>query len=238
MKKLLLSWSTGKDSAWCLHMLRHQGVYEIAGLITTFNTAFDRVAMHSTRRAIVELQAEAAALPLIAVPLPWPCSNADYEQIMQGVCRDAIAEGVSTIAFGDLFLQDIRAYRVKQLQGTGLEPIFPLWQIPTAQLAEEMISGGLRAKLVCVDPKKLSPDFAGRDFDRQLLADLPVGVDPCGEYGEFHTCVYAGPMFKNEIPVVSGECVERDGFCFSDLLPNGPIATGKARLEPSATHLR
>jgi uncharacterized protein (TIGR00290 family) len=218
-KKLLLSWSTGKDSAWCLHMLRQQGEYEIAGLITTFNTAFDRVAMHSTRRAIVELQAEAAGLPLIAVPLPWPCSNADYEQIMQGVCRDAIAEGVSAIGFGDLFLQDIRAYREKQLQGTGLEPVFPLWQIPTAQLAEDMISGGLRAKLVCVDPKKLSPDFAGRDFDRRLLTDLPAGIDPCGENGEFHTCVYAGPMFENEIPVASGECVERDGFWFSDLMP-------------------
>lgn len=219
MKHVALSWSSGKDSAWALHLLRQQNQYEIAGLLTTVNTAFDRVAMHGTRRELVEMQAEATGLPLATVPLPWPCSNADYEQIMDGVCRNAVAQGVTAIAFGDLFLQDIRDYREKQLQGTGLEPVFPLWQIPTAQLAEDMIAGGLRAKLVCVDPKKLSPDSAGRDFDRQLLADLPAGVDPCGENGEFHTCVYAGPMFNREIPVSNGERVERDGFWFSDLLP-------------------
>lgn len=218
-RKILLSWSSGKDSAWALHLLRSQGEYEIAGLLTTLNTAFDRVAMHSTRREIVDLQAAAAGLPLISIPLPWPCSNADYEQIMVGVCRQAVAQGVTAIAFGDLFLEDIRAYREKQLQGTGLEPLFPLWQIPTDQLAREMIAGGLRAKLVCIDPKKLSPDFAGRDFDSQLLAALPAGIDPCGENGEFHTCVYAGPMFSHEIPIVSGERVERDGFWFADLLP-------------------
>jgi len=218
-KKLLLSWSSGKDSAWCLHLLRRQDEYEIVGLLTTINAAFDRVAMHSTRRELVELQAEAAGLPLITAALPWPCSNSEYESIMQGVCRTAVEQGVSVIAFGDLFLEDIRAYRERQLQGTGLEPVFPLWQIPTRQLAEEMIAGGLRAKLVCVDPKKLSADFAGRDFDGQLLADLPSGVDPCGENGEFHTCVYGGPMFRHEIPVSSGECVEREGFCFADLIP-------------------
>jgi uncharacterized protein (TIGR00290 family) len=217
-KKLLLSWSSGKDSAWCLHRLRQQNEYEIAGLLTTINQAFDRVAMHSTRREVVELQAEAAGLPLITAALPWPCSNAEYERIMQGVCRSAVEQGVSAVAFGDLFLEDIRAYRERQLQGTGLEPVFPLWQIPTRQLADEMIAAGLRAKLVCVDPKKLSPDFAGRDFDRQLLADLPSTVDPCGENGEFHTCVYAGPMFHHEILVSCGECVERDGFCFADLI--------------------
>jgi uncharacterized protein (TIGR00290 family) len=218
-RKLLLSWSSGKDSAWCLHVLRLQGEYEIAGLLTTVNQKFDRVAMHSTRRALLEMQAEAAGVPLVTVPLPWPCSNADYEQIMQGVCSNAIAEGVSAVAFGDLFLEDIRAYRERQLQGTGLEPIFPLWQIPTRELAEDMIAGGLRAKLVCVDPKKLSPDFAGRDFDRQLLADLPAAADPCGENGEFHTCVYAGPMFSSEIPVTCGDRVDRDGFYFCDVLP-------------------
>lgn len=218
--KILLSWSSGKDSAWTLHLLRKQGDYEITGLLTTLNAAFDRVAMHSTRRAIVEQQAQAAGLPLVTVPLPWPCSNADYERIMQGVCRTAIEKGVSAIAFGDLFLEDIRAYRERQLQGTGLEPVFPLWQIPTRPLAEDMIAGGLRAKLVCVDPKKLAPDFAGRDFDRQLLADLPAGVDPCGENGEFHTCVYAGPMFSREIPVTTGETVDRDGFRFCDLCAN------------------
>jgi uncharacterized protein (TIGR00290 family) len=224
-KKLLLSWSSGKDSAWCLHLLRQQGEYDVAGLLTTFNTAFDRVAMHSTRRSVVELQAEAAGLPLIPVPLPWPCSNAEYASIMQRVCHEAAAQGASAIGFGDLFLEDIRAYRERQLQGTGLEPVFPLWQIPTRQLAEEMIADELRAKLVCVDPKKLSPDFAGRDFDRELLADLPAEVDPCGENGEFHTCVYAGPMFRNEIPVICGERVERDGFWFSDLQPAAAITS-------------
>jgi uncharacterized protein (TIGR00290 family) len=226
-KKLLLSWSSGKDSAWSLHLLRQQGEYEIAGLLTTVNAAFDRVAMHSTRRELVELQAEAAGLPLITAALPWPCSNSEYECIMQGVCRTALEQGVSAIAFGDLFLEDIRAYRERQLQGTGLEPIFPLWQIPTRQLAEEMIAGGLRAKLVCIDPKTLSSDFAGRDFDRQLLADLPANVDPCGENGEFHTCVHSGPMFQHEIPVSSGECVEREGFWFADLIPAAAECSGK-----------
>lgn len=214
--KILLSWSSGKDSAWSLHLLRQQGDYEIIGLLTTINAAFDRVAMHSTRREILEQQAQAAGLPLITIPLPWPCSNADYERIMQDVCRSAVEQGVSAIAFGDLFLGDIRAYRERQLQGTGLEPLFPLWQIPTPQLAEEMIAGGLRAKLVCVDPKKLSPEFAGRDFNRQLLADLPAGVDPCGENGEFHTFVYDAPCFTGPIEVENGIVIERDGFVFAD----------------------
>jgi uncharacterized protein (TIGR00290 family) len=218
-KKLLLSWSSGKDSAWSLHLLRQQGEYELAGLVTTINQAYDRVAMHSTRREIVEQQAEAAGLPLITVPLPWPCSNADYEQIMAALCRNAVDQGVTAMAFGDLFLEDIRAYRERQLQGTGLEPVFPLWRIPTRQLAEDMIAEGLRARLVCVDPKKLPSSFAGRDFDQQFLADLPSGVDPCGENGEFHTCVYAGPMFSKEISIESGERMERDGFCFCDVLP-------------------
>jgi len=218
-KKVLLSWSSGKDSAWALHVLRQQGTVEIAGLITTINSAFDRVAMHSTRRSLVELQAKAADVPLIPVPLPCPCSNADYESAMKSVCDQAVAQGVSAIAFGDLFLADIRAYRERQLSGTGLEPLFPLWQIPTDQLAQDMIRSGLRARLVCVDPKALTPDFTGRDFDEQLLRDLPAGVDPCGENGEFHSFAYAGPMFRQPIPIVSGERVERDGFWFADLLP-------------------
>jgi uncharacterized protein (TIGR00290 family) len=223
-KKILLSWSSGKDSAWSLHVLRQQAEYEIAGLITTINSAFDRVAMHSSRRVLVEMQAEAAGLPLIAVPLPWPCSNADYECAMKKVCDEAVAAGVSAIAFGDLFLEDIRAYREKQLKDTGLEPLFPVWKIPTDALAQEMIKGGLRARLVCIDPKKLSPDFAGRDFNEQLLRDLPAGVDPCGENGEFHTFVYAGPMFNREIPVVAGERIERDGFWYADVLPKEQLA--------------
>jgi uncharacterized protein (TIGR00290 family) len=219
-RKILLSWSSGKDSAWALQVLRRQNEFEVTGLITTFNSAFDRVAMHSTRRALVEIQAQAAGLPLTAVPLPWPCSNREYESIMQVVCARAASQGVTAIAFGDLFLADIRAYRERQLKDTGLEPLFPLWQMPTAELARDMILAGLRAKLVCVDPRKLAPDFAGRDFDSQLLADLPAGVDPCGENGEFHSFVYAGPMFAREIPVVAGERVERDGFWFCDVIPD------------------
>lgn len=219
-KKVLLSWSSGKDSAWSLHLLRQQDEYQIAGLLTTINSAFDRVAMHGTRRAVLEMQAHAAGIPLVPAPLPWPCSNAEYENIMSGVCAKAVAQGVSIMAFGDLFLEDIRAYRERQLQGTGLTPIFPLWRVPTRQLALDMISGGLRAKIVCVDPKKLSADFAGREFDEQFLADLPESVDPCGENGEFHTCVYAGPMFNQEIPLLLGERVQRDGFCFCDVMPS------------------
>lgn len=218
--RILLSWSSGKDSAWSLHLLRQQPQYEIAGLVTTINSAFDRVAMHSTRRALVEMQAQAAGVPLLAVPLPWPCSNNEYERIMKEVCSGAVEQGVTAMAFGDLFLADIRAYRERQLQGTGLEPLFPLWQIPTRRLAREMIAGGLRAKLVCVDPRKLALDFAGRDFDFALLADLPPEVDPCGENGEFHSFVYGGPMFDRGIPVLAGERVERDGFWFCDVLPD------------------
>jgi uncharacterized protein (TIGR00290 family) len=217
MKKILLSWSSGKDSAWALHVLRQQGEFEIAGLVTTINSAFDRVAMHGTRRVLVEMQAEAAGLPLIAAPLPWPCSNADYERAMKQVCDQALAQGVSAIAFGDLFLADVRAYRERQLQGTGLEPLFPVWQIPTDQLARQMVDSGLRARLVCVDPKQLDASFVGRDFDQQLLNDLPPGVDPCGENGEFHSFVYGGPMFSRQLPIVAGEKLERDGFWYADV---------------------
>jgi uncharacterized protein (TIGR00290 family) len=224
-KKVLLAWSSGKDSAWALHVLRRQNQYEIAGLMTTFNAAFDRVAMHSTRRALVEMQAQAAGLPLIAAPIPWPCSNADYESAMKRVCDQALAEGISAIAFGDLFLTDVRAYRERQLKDTGLEPLFPLWGMPTPELAQEMISAGLRAKLVCVDPQQISPSFIGRDFDKALLRDLPATVDPCGENGEFHSFVYAGPIFSREIAIVTGEKVERDGFWFCDILPGVTTST-------------
>jgi uncharacterized protein (TIGR00290 family) len=215
--KVLLSWSSGKDSAWALHVLRQQPGLEIVGLITTINSAFDRVAMHSTRRSLVEMQAAAAGLPLVPVPLPWPCSNADYECAMKAVCDQAVANGISAVAFGDLFLADIRAYRERQLADTGLEPLFPLWQIPTDELAREMIGSGLKGRLVCVNPEVLHSSFAGREFDRRLLCDLPAGVDPCGENGEFHTFAYAGPMFSHPIPITAGERVERDGFWFADL---------------------
>jgi uncharacterized protein (TIGR00290 family) len=216
-QKLLLSWSSGKDSAWALHCLRQRGEFDIAGLLTTFNQAFDRVAMHSTRRALVEAQARAAGLPLHAVPLPWPCSNEQYESAMRQACESAVASGIDTMAFGDLFLEDVRRYREERLEGTGLTPVFPVWGLDTRRLAEEMIASGLRARLVCIDPKKLPREFAGRDFDADLLRNLPAGVDPCGENGEFHSFVFAGPMFSEPIPVESGEVVERDGFVFADV---------------------
>jgi uncharacterized protein (TIGR00290 family) len=216
-RKLLLSWSSGKDSAWALHCLRAGGEYEVAGLLTTLNAAFDRVAMHSTRRALLEAQAASAGLPLFSVPLPWPCSNEAYEAAMRAACRAAVERGIEAIAFGDLFLEDVRRYREEKLEGTGLRPVFPLWGLDTRSLAEEMIAGGLRARIVCVDPMKLPAAFAGREFDWELLRDLPPGVDPCGENGEFHTVVYAGPMLRESIAVESGEVVERDGFVFADV---------------------
>jgi uncharacterized protein (TIGR00290 family) len=222
-RKLLLSWSSGKDSAWALHCLQQGGDYEVAGLLTTLNAAFDRVAMHSTRRALLEAQAKAADLPLYSVPLPWPCSNDHYETAMRSACDAAVAEGIEVMAFGDLFLEDVRRYREEKLNGTGLDPIFPVWGLDTRVLAEEMIASGLRARIVCVDPKKLPAEFAGRDFDADFLRDLPKGVDPCGENGEFHSVVYAGPMFREPIPVESGEVVQRDGFVFADVLLAEPV---------------
>ena len=219
MKRLLLSWSSGKDSAWALHILRQTPEYEVVGLFTTFNEPADRVAMHAVRRVLVEQQARAADLPLWTIPLPWPCSNEQYEALMSQACRDAVDRGIDYFAFGDLFLEDVRAYRERQFQGTGLTPVFPLWQRPTPALAREMIASGLKATLTCVDPRKLDASFAGRQFDEQLLADLPLGVDPCGENGEFHSFAHAGPTFSHEIPVAPGEVVTRDSFVFSDLLP-------------------
>jgi uncharacterized protein (TIGR00290 family) len=191
---------------------------EVVGLMTTVNTTHDRVAMHSTRRAILEAQARAAGLPLHVIPLPWPCSNEIYERAMRDAVATALASEVTHVAFGDLFLEDIRAYRVKQLEGTGLEPIFPIWLEPTPALAHTIIDAGVEAYLTCVDPKKLPASFAGRRFDRALLDDLPAGVDPCGENGEFHTCVVDGPVFRERIPVRAGDVVERDGFVFADLM--------------------
>jgi uncharacterized protein (TIGR00290 family) len=218
LKRVALSWSSGKDSAWSLHLLRQDPAIEVVALITTINQEFDRVAMHAVRRRLLELQAKSAGLPMWTVPLPWPCSNQQYEERMREICARATREQVEAMAFGDLFLADIRAYREKQLAGTGLQPIFPVWQIPTRQLAQDMIDAGLRAKITCVDPKVLAREFAGRDFDASFLADLPEGVDPCGENGEFHSFVYDGPMFRKPVPVQVGEIVERDGFVFADLL--------------------
>ena len=219
LKKVLLSWSSGKDSAWTLQLLLGCADLQVTGLVTSFNTEANRVAMHAVRRSLVESQAERTNLPLWAVELPWPCSNSEYEDRMRVVCQRAVAEGITVMAFGDLFLQDIRDYRVRQLQGTGLEPLFPLWQIPTKDLAFDTIAAGVKAKITCVDPSKLAKSFAGRDFDQPFLEALPPGVDPCGENGEFHTFVHDAPVFSRPIPVLSGDTVERGGFVFADVLP-------------------
>ncbi|HEX8172088.1 MAG TPA: ATP-binding protein [Thermoanaerobaculia bacterium] len=217
--KTLLSWSSGKDSAWALHALRADPRYDVIGLVTTVNRAADRVAMHAVRSQLLRAQAAAAGLPLRVCEIPSPCSNEEYEAVMSRVVGEAARDGIECFAFGDLFLEDVRRYREEKLAPTPLRPIFPLWGSDTRTLAHTMIAAGLRACLTCVDPRALDPDFAGRDFDAQLLADLPESVDPCGERGEFHTFAYDGPMFAHPIPIDCGEVVTRDGFVFCDLLP-------------------
>ena len=221
--RVLLSWSSGKDSAWTLHTLRRQGV-DVVGLLTSFNEAADRVSMHAVRRALVEAQADAVGLPLWPLELPWPCSNEDYEARMAAMLERARRQRVTHVAFGDLFLADIRDYRIRQMAGTGIEPLFPLWcsAEATPALARRMLDGGVRAVITCVDPRPLPPSFAGRSYDAALLDDLPPGVDPCGERGEFHTFCTTGSMFAADIGVKAGEIITRDGFCFADLLPNEP----------------
>ena len=217
-QKVLLSWSSGKDSAWTLRVLRERGL-EVVGLLTSISTHFQRVSMHGTRRVLLEAQADAARLPLWQIALPWPCSNEIYERAMSEACAAAVRAGVSAIAFGDLFLEDVRRYREDRLRGTGLEPIFPLWGRDTRALLAEMIDGGLRARIVCGDPAKIPSDMMGHDLDYDLLRRLPHSVDPCGENGEFHTFAYSGPMFDEPIPIVRGETVTRDGFMYADVLP-------------------
>ena len=216
--KILVSWSSGKDSAWTLLALRREGVGEIGGLLTSVNEAAARVSMHGVRVEILRAQAKAAGLPLITVPLPWPCSNEIYEGRMRVAVGQAVAEGFTHVAFGDLFLEDVRKYREDRLAGTGLTPLFPLWGRPTRELAVEMIEGGLRARVVCLDPRVLPRELIGSEFDARFLAALPASVDPCAERGEFHTCVTDGPMFTSAIAVEPGEVVERDGFVFADLI--------------------
>ncbi|HTU35615.1 MAG TPA: hypothetical protein VMF66_17555 [Candidatus Acidoferrum sp.] len=217
--KAWLAWSSGKDSAWALHTVRQSGEFEIVALLTTVNRTYQRVAMHAVRETLVEMQADAAGLPLVKVPIPSPCTNEVYEQAMGDAMARARADGVMHVVFGDLFLEDIRAYREQKLAGCGMAPVFPLWLKDTRRLAEEMIAGGLSAFLTCVDPRKLDRNFVGRCFDTQFLRELPPSVDPCGENGEFHTFANAGPMFSRGISVSPGEIVERDGFVFADLLP-------------------
>ena len=218
--KVLLSWSSGKDSAWALQALRGQPDIELAGLLTTFNQQADRVAMHAVRRELVEMQASAVSLPLYPVGLPWPCPNEVYENILTGALTELINRlSITHVAFGDLYLEDVRAYREKQMDHLGLTPLFPIWGQPTSELASEMVTAGVKAWLTCVDPKQLPREFAGRAYDDRLLDELPDGVDRCGEAGEFHTFAWDGPMFASPVHVSPGDIVERDGFVFADLTP-------------------
>jgi len=219
MPKCLVSWSSGKDSAWMVHVLRQQSDIELAGVLTTVNEKYQRVAMHAVRVPLLQAQADALGLPLWQIPIPSPCPNEIYERAMADAVARAVREGVTHMAFGDLFLQDIRRYREEKLAGTGLTPIFPLFGADTPTLAREMVAGGLKARLTCVNPKVLDAKFAGRDFDAALLDQLPASCDPCGERGEFHSFAYAGPMFSRPIAITSGEVVERDGFVFADVMP-------------------
>jgi uncharacterized protein (TIGR00290 family) len=221
-RKTLLAWSSGKDSAYALWTLRQDPTVEVVGLLTTLNSSVDRVSMHAVRRTVLEAQAEAAGLPLTTIPLPDPCSDEEYQAAMAQVIADARAQGVECMAFGDLFLRDVRAYRETQLAGTGITPLFPLWDRPTALLAEEMIATGVEAIITCVDTDQLDASFLGRAFDRALLADLPAGVDVCAENGEFHTVAVAGPMFREPLRVDVGAVVERGRFVFVDVTLTDP----------------
>ncbi len=219
MKKItLLSWSSGKDSAWALHTLRQNPEIELVGLFCTVNQEFSRVAMHGVRTELLQRQAQAAGLPLHIIYIPYPCSNEQYAQVMSEFVEQAKSDGVTHFAFGDLFLEDVRRYREEHLQGTGITPVFPLWGANTVELSQTMVAVGLKSVLTCVNPKQLPKAFAGRTFDAALLRDLPQDVDPCGENGEFHSFAFAGPMFAQPIPFTIGETVERDGFVFTDLV--------------------
>ena len=222
--KALIAWSSGKDSAWALHELRRAGDYDVVGALTTVTETFGRVSMHGVRREVLAAQLDAAGLPPAIVSIPWPCPNEVYEARMAAAIADAKAAGITHIVFGDLFLADVRAYREQKLAGTGITPLFPLWQRPTAALAHAMIDAGVETYLTCVDLKQLPKRFAGRRFDRALLADLPASADPCGEKGEFHSCVVAGPMFAHRIDVTIGATVERDGFAYTDIIRSAASA--------------
>ena len=222
--KILLSWSSGKDSAWALHVLRRERIGAVGGLLTSLNDVAGRVSMHGVREEVLLAQAAAARLPVQIVRLPWPCTNEIYEERFGAAVKQAVADGYTHVAFGDLFLEDVRAYREARLAGTGLTPLFPLWGIPTSALARDMIDGGLRARIATLDPRVMPRDLIGEEYDASLLARLPASVDPCGERGEFHTCATAGPMFAAPIAVTTGEVVEREGFVYGDLLLQAPTA--------------
>lgn len=221
--KAWLSWSSGKDSAWALEIIRKLNNVEVVALLTTVNTTHSRVAMHAVRESLLEQQVTAVGLPLVKVPLPWPCPNQVYEQEMEKAMRQARAEGTTHVVFGDLFLEDVRRYREEKLATCNMTPLFPIWGQDTGKLAREMIEAGLQAYLTCVDSKRLNASFAGRLFDARLLRDLPSGIDPCGENGEFHTFAVAGSMFHSSVLVKHGQVVERDGFFFADFLPERKV---------------
>jgi uncharacterized protein (TIGR00290 family) len=217
--KALIAWSSGKDSAWALHEARREGTFDFVGALTTVTDTFGRVSMHGVREELLAAQLDAAGLAPVRVPIPFPCPNEVYEARMAAAMADAKARGVTHIVFGDLFLEDVRRYREDKLAGTGITPVFPLWGRPTDALARDMIDGGVETYLACVDLKQLPIAFAGRRLDRDMLAELPVSADPCGEKGEFHTFVAGGPMLAHKIPIALGDVVEREGFAFADLLP-------------------
>jgi uncharacterized protein (TIGR00290 family) len=218
-KRTLLSWSSGKDSAWTLHVLQQQKDVEVVGLFCTYNEKFERGAMHGVRIELIRQQAEKTGLPLQLIPIPDPCSDAEYKTIMGDFIKQVKSRGIDNIAFGDLFLEDIRRYREESLAGTGITPLFPLWGKPTGELSKEMVSKGLRAIITSVDPKSLTADFAGHVYDSTFLEQIPDSIDPCGEKGEFHSFAYDGPMFKSRLNIRVGETVTRDGFVFADVLP-------------------
>ena len=218
-KKVLMSWSSGKDSAWALYKLQQDPTVEIIGLFSTVNSEFDRVAMHGVRVELLKRQAESIGLPIELIEIPYPCSNEEYEKVMSAFVEQAKAKDIECFAFGDLYLEDIRQYRVDKLQNTGIEPIFPVWGIPTDSLSKDMISSGLRTIITCIDPRKISKEFAGREYTNDFISDLPAGVDPCGENGEFHSFVFDGPMFTKPIEIEVGEVVTRDDFVFADVRP-------------------
>ena len=218
-KKTLLSWSSGKDSAWALHVLQQQQDIEVVGLFCTFNEKYKRGAMHAVRTELIIQQAERTGIPLHLIPIPDPCSDAAYKTIMESFIEEVKSEGIDSIAFGDLFLEDVRRYREDNLAGTGITPIFPLWKIPTDELSHQMINSGLRAVITCIDPKQLPGDFSGHEYNSTFLEKIPDTVDPCGEKGEFHSFAYDGPMFKGKVNICIGETITRDGFVFTDVLP-------------------
>lgn len=218
-EKAWLSWSSGKDAAWALHVARQDAALDVVGLLTTVTREYERVSMHAVRERLLEMQAAAVGLPLHKVYIPAKCSNEDYEAAMRAAIDVALGEGITRMAFGDLFLEDVRRYRIEKLAGTGIEPVFPVWGFDTGELSREMVSAGVGAYVTCIDPGKMPRELAGAAYDGEFLAALPEGVDPCGEKGEFHTCVFDGPAFERPIPVRVGETLERDGFVFTDVLP-------------------